>query len=102
MYIPKDKKLKTKIILYYNMPVTGNRGRQKIIELVTRNYQWLGVTKDVEKYMNECDLYQRMKNRIEVLTENLIANEMLEKPQTNLMVNFIMKLLLVAEEYCQS
>ena len=102
MYIPKDKELKTKIILYYNMPVAGNRRRQKMIELVIRNYQWLGVTKNIEKYMNECNLCQRMKNKIEALVENLMANKMLEKPWTNLMVDFIMKLPLVAEKYYQS
>jgi len=38
MYIPKDKELKTEIILYYNMLVAGNRRRWKMIELVIRNY----------------------------------------------------------------
>jgi len=49
--------------------------------------------------MNECNLCQRMKNKIEALVENLMANKMLEKPWTNLMVDFIMKLPLVAEKY---
>ena len=49
--------------------------------------------------MNECNLCQRMKNKIEALAENLMANEMLEKPWTNLIVDFIMKLPLVAEKY---
>ena len=32
-------------------------------ELVIRNYWWLGIIKDVGKYMEGCDLCQRMKNR---------------------------------------
>ena len=48
-------------------------------DLVTRNYWWLGVTKDIRKYINRCDLYQRIKNRIEILTRKLIENEILEK-----------------------
>jgi len=31
------------------------------------------------KYVEKCDLYQRMKNRIEVLVEKLMMNEVLEK-----------------------
>ena len=48
-------------------------------ELVTRNYWWSGVTKNVEKYVDRYNLYQRMKNRIEILVGKLIANEVLEK-----------------------
>ena len=99
VYVPKDKELKNEIMLYYNMLVAGHRGRWKIIELVTRNYQWLGVTKNVEKYVNRCNLCQRMKNRTEALAENLMANQMSEKPWTNLIVDFIMKLPQVAEKY---
>ena len=50
-----------------------------IIELVTRNYQWPRVTRNIEKYINGYDLCQRMKNRTEVLVGKLIANEVLEK-----------------------
>ena len=45
--------------------------------------------------MDKCDLYQRIKNRTEALVGKLMANEILEKLQTHLKVNFIIKLLLV-------
>ena len=39
VYVPKDKKLRVKIIwLYYNILVAGHRGRWKTMKLVTRNY----------------------------------------------------------------
>ena len=67
-------------------------------ELVRRNDWWPGVTKNVGKYMEGCNICQRMKNRTEVLAEKLKLSKVLEKPQTHLMVDFIiMKLLLVAE-----
>ena len=67
-------------------------------ELVRRNDWWPGVTKNVGKYMEGCKICQRMKNRTEVLAEKLKLSKVLEKPQTHLMVDFIiMKLLLVAE-----
>jgi len=37
------------------------------------------VTKNVGKYIEGCDLCQRMKNKTEALVEKLIANEVLEK-----------------------
>ena len=50
------------------------------MELVTRNYWWLGVMRDVGKYVEEYDLCQRMKNRTEELAEKLKLSEVLEKP----------------------
>jgi len=48
-------------------------------ELVTRNYWWPEVTKDIEKYVEKYSVCQRMKNRIEVLVGKLMTNEVLEK-----------------------
>ena len=52
--------------------------------------------RDVEKYMEGCNICQRIKNRIEGLAGNLKLNKVPEKLWTNLTVNFITKLLLVA------
>ena len=46
-----------------------------MIELVIRNYQWPEVIKDVGKYVDKCNLCQRMKNRIEVPVGKLMTNE---------------------------
>jgi len=62
---------------------------------VTRNYWWPGVTRDIGKYMEGCDMCQRMKNRIEVLAKKLKLSEILEKLWTHLIIDFITKLLLV-------
>jgi len=66
--------------------------------LVTRNYWWPGVTRDIGRYVEGCDLCQRMKNRIEEMAEKLKLSEMLEKPWTHLTVDFIMKLPVVARK----
>ena len=65
------------------------------MELVTRNCQWLEVIKDVGKYVDSCDMYQRIKNRIE---EKLKLSKVLKKPQIYLIVDFTTKLLLVAKK----
>ncbi len=62
VYVLKNKKLRLEVIqLYHDVLVAKHEGILKMTELVTRNYQWLGVTKDIEKYMKECDLCQKMK-----------------------------------------
>ena len=76
MYMLKDEELRAEIIqLHHDVPVAGYEGRWKMVELVTRNYWWPGVMRDVEG----CDLYQRMKNRMEKLAGKLKLSEMPEK-----------------------
>jgi len=49
MYMPKDNKLRTEIIrLHHNMLVEGHEGQWKMVELVTRNFWWPGVMKEVK------------------------------------------------------
>jgi len=49
-------------------------------ELVTRNYWWPGVTRDMGKYMDGCDMCQRMKNRTEVSVGKLKLSVIPKKP----------------------
>jgi len=39
-----------------------------------------GRTKDMEKYVDECNIYQKIKNQTEAPTEKLMVNQVLEKP----------------------
>jgi len=56
VYIPRDNELRTEIVrLYHNTPVGGHRRQWKTVELITRNFWWLGVTKEVKRYMKGCD-----------------------------------------------
>jgi len=57
MYVPKDEELREEVIqLHYDVSVAGHGGRWKIVELVTRNYWWLGVMRDIRRYVEGCDL----------------------------------------------
>ena len=67
-----------------------------MMELVIRNYWWLGVTKDIGKYMDGYNICQRMKNWMGVPGGKLITNKIPQKPWLYLIVDFITKLLLVA------
>ena len=49
VYVLKDEKLRVEIIqLYHDMPIAGHGRQWKTMELITRNYWWLGVTKEVK------------------------------------------------------
>jgi len=60
--------------------------------LVTRNFWWPGVTKEVKKYIERCNTCQRNKNCTEALVGKLIPNAVLEKPWTHITADFITKL----------
>jgi len=97
VYVLKDEELRAEVIrLHHDVPVAGHGGRWKTVELVTRNYWWPGVTKDIGKYVERCDLCQRMKNRTEKLAGKLKLSEVPQKTWTHLIVDFITKLPVVA------
>jgi len=49
VYVPKDDKLRVKIIrLHHDIPVGGHGGQWKMVELVTQNFWWPGITKEMK------------------------------------------------------
>ena len=57
MYVSKDKALRIEIIwLHHGIPIVGYEGKWKMMGLVTRNYWWPGITKDIRKYIEDCDM----------------------------------------------
>ena len=80
IYVLKDKILRVKIIqLYHDVLITEHRGKWKMTELVMRNYWWPGIMRDMGKYIESCDICQRMKNRTEELAEKLKLSEVPKK-----------------------
>jgi len=97
VYMPKDEELRAEVIqLHHDILIAGHEGRWKTVELVTRNYWWPGVTRDIGRYVERCDLCQRMKNRMEELAGKLKLSEIPEKLWMHLTVDFITKLPVVA------
>jgi len=49
VYVPKDEKLRAEIIrLHHNTPIGGYGGQWKTVELITCNFWWPGITKEVK------------------------------------------------------
>jgi len=60
-----------------------------MVELVTCNFWWLEVTKEVKQYIEECNAYQRNKNCTEQPAQKLMPNSIPEKPWMHISVDFI-------------
>jgi len=78
--------------LHYNIPIEEHGGKWKMTELVTRNYWWSGVIKEVERYVDGYNACQRYKNQSEVPAEKLMPNTIPEKPWSHISADFITKL----------
>jgi len=63
IYVPEGELRGEVIWLHHDTPVGGHGGRWKMTELVTRKYWWLGVTKEVGRYVDGCNACQRTKVR---------------------------------------
>jgi len=92
IYVPEGELRGEIIRLHHNTPVEGHGGRWKTVELVTRNYWWPEVTKEVGKYVDRCDMCQRYKNRSEAPAGRLMPNAIPEKPWSHISADFITKL----------
>jgi len=96
VYVPKNEKLRAEIIkLHYDTPIGGHGGQWKMVKLVTRNFWWPGVTKEMKRYVEGCDACQRNKNCTEQPAGKLMPNSILERPWTHILADFITKLPLV-------
>jgi len=99
VYVSRDNELRMEIVrLHHNTPVGGHGGQWKTVELVTWNFWWPGVTKEVKRYIEGCDTCQYNKNHTEQPARKLMPNSIPEKPWTHILADFITKLPL-AQEY---
>jgi len=93
VYVPKDEALRVEIIrLHHDTPIEGHGGQWKTVEMVTRNFWWPGVTREVKKYVEGCDVCQRNKNCIEQPAGKLMPNLIPDKAWIHISVDFITKL----------
>ena len=93
VYVPKGEALRVEIIrLHHDTPMGGHGGQWKTAEMVTRNFWWPGVTREVKRYVEGCDACQRNKNHTEQPAGKLMPNSIPDKVWTHILVDFVMKL----------
>ena len=75
IYVLKNENLRLEIIwLYHDILIVGHEKQQKMVELVTGNYWWPEVTKEVMQYMKGYDQCQRMNDRVKIPVGKLRLN----------------------------
>ena len=80
------------ITVRYNVKSIGYLGIAKTIKLITRDFIQLGLQKDIESYIQNCDIYKKTKHKRYRLYELLQTLKILEKAQSIVILNFIVKL----------
>ena len=78
IYVPIDMTLWGSIIEIHHS--WGHPGIHKTMELITQNYWWPGLQKDVQKYIQGCKTCQMIKPDCQAKPAPLQPNEILEKP----------------------
>ena len=62
IYVPKDRDLRGQVIqAHHDTVLAGHPGRYKTQELITRNYWWPGISRDVRTYVTGCEKCQATK-----------------------------------------
>ena len=90
VYIPQDQKLRAEVIrLHHDSPTVGHPGIYKTHELITHNYWWPCILADVRKYVEGCEVCQRVKPKRTLATGLLNPNEVPSGPWEVISVDMI-------------
>lgn len=93
IYIPPSQHLKRQILeAKHCHPTAGHGGTAKTLDLVTRNYYWPSMRKDVISYVSSCNVCQRTKTPKHLPYGYLQPLPTPETPWTSLSMDFIVKL----------
>jgi transposase InsO family protein len=88
IYVPEG--LRQRVIQSeHDSKVAGHFGRERTLELLTRNFYWTNMERDVRKYCNECDNCQRTKAPRQAKHGLLHPLELACKPWTHISTDFI-------------
>jgi hypothetical protein len=59
-YVPEDPELQLPLIKeYHDTPLTGHPGRSKMFDLLSRQYYWTTMRKQVDRYVRSCEECQK-------------------------------------------
>jgi len=88
IYAPKD--LRRRLMeSEHDSKIAGHFGRERTMELISRNFYWPNMETDIRKYCNECDNCQRTKSPRHAKYGLLHPLEMACKPWTHISTDFI-------------
>lgn len=63
LYVPDYDPLRLDIIIsHHDNPAAGHQGRAKTLELISRQYYWPSMRKDIDRYVSNCHTCQRSRS----------------------------------------
>ena len=90
IYVPIDSKLWEDIIReHHDSRLAGHLGQYKTHELITRDYWWPRILRDVHRYVKGCESCQRTKPRRTPVTAPLHPHDVPTKPWEQVSINLI-------------
>ncbi|EIW70139.1 hypothetical protein TREMEDRAFT_30259, partial [Tremella mesenterica DSM 1558] len=93
IYVPNYADARLKIMkMRHDSALAGHPGSAKTLELVLRDYVWIGVRKDVEDYIAGCAVCQRAKTNRQKPHGELKPLEVATKPWSSISMDFIEEL----------
>jgi len=93
VYVPNHNDSRLKILqARHDLPLAGHPGILKTIELITRDYIWIGLRDDVETYIKGCAVCQRTKGTTKLPGGTLKTLEVATRPWSEISMDFIEQL----------
>lgn len=93
VYVPDFNDCRLKVLrARHDSPLSGHPGILKTIELISRDYVWIGLRNDVEAYVNGCTVCQRTKGSKQLPSGKLKSLEVPHKPWSEISMDFIEQL----------
>jgi len=90
VYIPNNRKIKEEILKKnHNLTDMGHSGQHRMLELIKKTYWWLGLKKDIKKYIQECFKYQQNKVQHQRKAGELHPLEIPEGPWQEISIDII-------------
>jgi hypothetical protein len=90
IYVPRDEQLRQEIIReHHDDRAARHPGRYKMQELITRNYWWPMISRDVKSYVDGCEVCQRMKVIHEPSHALLHLHSILMTPWEKILVDLV-------------
>jgi len=90
VYIPNNRKIKEEILKKnHDLADMGYPGQYRMLELIKKTYWWLGLKKDIKKYIQECFKYQQNKVQHQRKAGELHPLEILEGPWQEISIDII-------------
>jgi len=90
IYIPNNKKIRKEILIEnHNSVDVGHPEQHRMLKLLKRTYWWLGLKKDIKKYVQGCFKYQQNKVQHQRKAGELHLLEIPQEPWQEISIDII-------------